>query len=427
MRGGHPVGIEWRRRLGFAASKMRPVTRLRHRTLLVAGSILLAVSLSEVGLRVATRWIFIDLVTAPDETYGWVLRPNYAGWSSDENMVWVEHNRDGFRDRERRRSRSPGSVRVAVIGDSFIHGYFLPLEQTFPTQLERRLTSCPGTAGRLVEVLSFGVFGYATTQELLTYRHRVARYSPDIVILAVYTANDIFDNHPKLSSEQSPQYVVEGDRLVLDNSFRSSLPAPPRWPLRRRAFELLVEHARTVRLVRDAISQVRDRFRGANEDQSTGTVAVLETAIYRAPEAREVAEAWQVTEALLLQFAREVAANGSELWIATLFNAAQVDPDVSKRRALEASLGVDSLFYPDRRIATLAREHHIPVISLAEPLAAYTAKSGSYVNGGNSRAVPPGDGHWNQLGTRVSAEIAAEQVCAGSVTLGGLGRRPHDD
>jgi hypothetical protein len=302
---------------------------------------------------------------------------------------------------------------VAVIGDSFIHGYFLPLEQSFPAMLEQYLAACASTS---VEVLGFGVLQYNTTQELLTYRLHATRYSPSIVIVAVFTLNDIFDNHPRLSTDGTPHFVFDGSELVLDQRFRDHLPKPPRWPLRRWLFELLTTQWRTGELSKMAFDQWRER-RGALPPDPEPAVHLEDHSIYRPPTIAEHDEAWRLTEAILLKFASEVSANGSEFWIATLFNTEQVDPDLNQRRALERELGVETLFYPDRRLAAFARENGIKVISLAEPLAEYTGSTGRYVNGGDRPAAPLGTGHWNATGVRLSAEYSARQICSGSTAL----------
>lgn len=386
--------------------------------LLVIGSALLAMAVTEAALRVASSWLFTDVVIEPNPVLGWSLKPGLKMYSRDENPLWVEHNSAGFRDREHAEHVSPGTRRVAVIGDSFIHSYFAPLDAMFSSFLERELTKC--APNQPFEALSFGVFGYNTTQELLTYRHHAARYKPDIVLLAFFTRNDVFDNERRLSSEFAPRYVYEGDDLVLDNSFRDALPAPPRHPWRRKLFEALLAHSRVFRLMKESTDKARRAWSADTAPDPVPEVAVPETAIYQPPVTPELRNAWRNTEGVLLKFRDEVRANGSEFWLMTLYNPIQVHPDVSKRRALESTLGVDSLFYPDRRLAAFARENGIPVISLAEPMAADTSERGVFLFGGDSPSVPPGEGHWNQAASAAAARLSATQMCRDSAAFGAV-------
>jgi hypothetical protein len=179
---------------------------------------------------------------------------------------------------------------------------------------------------------------------------------------------------------------------------------------------MLLTHSRVFRVVKESVEKARDFIKAPPADPSP-EVDEPETSIYKAPADPTLAEAWRNTEGVLLKFRDEVRASGSEFWLATLYNLPQVDPEVSHRRTLEASLGVDSLFYPDHRLASFAHDHQIPVISLAEPLADYTAAHHVYISGGNSANAPLGTGHWNKTGASEAASIAASQLCRESSVL----------
>ena len=68
------------------------------------------------------------------------------------------------------------------------------MEDTFWSVMERELGQCALFAGRRVEVINFGVSGYGTVQELMTLRHYVWDYDPDVVVLAFTTGNDVRNN-----------------------------------------------------------------------------------------------------------------------------------------------------------------------------------------------------------------------------------------
>jgi hypothetical protein len=74
-----------------------------------------------------------------------------------------------------------------------------------------------------MEVLNFGVSAYGTAQELLTLREEVWRYAPDVVVLALFTGNDLSDNSAALDTGSyltvercRPYFRVVHDSLVLD-------------------------------------------------------------------------------------------------------------------------------------------------------------------------------------------------------------------
>ena len=383
--------------------------------LLLAGT-LLAVCVVEIGLRfIGTD--FDGNLLGPDPHRGWSLRPNLGRWVKGENTLWIQINSDGMRDREHALAAPPDTVRIAVLGDSYMQATNVPIEKTFTSLVERDLSRCLQRTGKRAEVLNFGVSGYGTAQELLTYRHHAAKYQPAVVLLAYYTNNDVWNNSRRLNptefSDHSPYYLFKDDRLVLDESFQSVLESSAQQPWWRDARIVATDHSSTARLLYGGWSMVRPYL--IAEDDSSEELAEfddLEDQIYRPPAHPATQEAWRVTEALLLMLNQEVAAGGAELWIVTLSNAIQVHPDVAERRALQDRLGMDSLFYPDLRIRDFAHKNGIPVITLAPALADYSATHGAFLNGGYNLLTPPGEGHWNDLANRLAAEIVNDQMCS---------------
>ncbi len=56
------------------------------------------------------------------------------------------------------------------------------------------------------EIINFGVSGYGTAQELQILRHRVWDYSPDMIILAFLTGNDVRNNSRALQRDDRMPY-----------------------------------------------------------------------------------------------------------------------------------------------------------------------------------------------------------------------------
>lgn len=103
-------------------------------------------------------------------------------------------NRLGYRDRDHAEAKPPGTLRIAVLGDSIAAGYRIPrTEEAFPALLEVLLRQ----AGLPVEVLNFGVTGYNTAQEVETLRSRALAFAPDLVLLA-YCHNDRRPPDPRI-------------------------------------------------------------------------------------------------------------------------------------------------------------------------------------------------------------------------------------
>jgi len=118
-------------------------------------------------------------------------------------------NAQGFRDRDHTLDKRPGSLRVAVLGDSIAAGLGVDrFEDTFPAVLERSLRAAPLDA----EVLSFAVVGYNTMQEVALFEERGLAYRPDVVVVA-YCLNDVERNDGQLLDGL---LAAEADRRSLD-------------------------------------------------------------------------------------------------------------------------------------------------------------------------------------------------------------------
>lgn len=399
--------------------------------------VLLAVAAAEVGLRLV-GWSKPHLYR-PDPHRGWALAPGARGLYTDEGRGWIEVNRFGFRGPAPRLGKPRGTFRIVLLGDSQAEALQVDFDDTFGEVLERRLGGCPapggGTPSR-VEVLNFGVSGYGTAQALLTLRHAAAAFDPDLVLLAVYTGNDVRNNLEELERDPLRPYfrLPEGDaaggRLVLDDSFRDEPGFRRRSGWLGRGAYALLDASRLAQVGKAVWAGVRDRRAAAEaERQRAGDAGIaaaavaelgLDNAVYTPPADAAWERAWAVTEALVLELDREAAAAGADFALVTLSNGIQVHPDAATRARFAARLGVADLTYPDRRLAAFARRHGIPALPLVAPLARLAERRGLYLHG--FVAPPPGtagealagfnQGHWNRHGHRAAGELVARWLCA---------------
>ena len=86
-----------------------------------------------------------------------------------------------------------------------MQGLNVPLEKTFSSFLQDRLARCLERTGRKAETINFGVSGYGTAQELLTFRYDAAKYNPAVVVMAFYTNNDVYNNSRAVNPTDYPE------------------------------------------------------------------------------------------------------------------------------------------------------------------------------------------------------------------------------
>lgn len=96
----------------------------------------------------------------------------------------------GLRGPDRPLAKPPGTRRIVVIGDSFVAGWGVAEEHLFTSLLEQRLNGA-GSSSPRTEVINVGRTGTSTIRELDLYEHIGRRFSPDVVVLAVFLGNDL--------------------------------------------------------------------------------------------------------------------------------------------------------------------------------------------------------------------------------------------
>ncbi|MGL5081509.1 MAG: SGNH/GDSL hydrolase family protein [Microcoleaceae cyanobacterium] len=402
---------------------------------LLLGSLGFGIAVGEIGLRLAG----VSYPPPPDpesETLAYTVKDPNRGWAPKPNAktVWVgeglvseiQMNSAGFRDRERTMIKPENTFRVAVLGDSFIEALHVPQEQTATAVMEKLLANCSALKGQNVEVLNFGVQGYGTAQELMTLRHHVWQFSPDLVILGFYPGNDIRNNYKPLEHDHLRPYFSlhnsnqigsqigsqignqtshQTDEWMIDYSFRNLSPKARDYYAFAQVDRLpqgLVERSRILQLIRQA--EITAKQRQYQEDYEE-----INTNFYKEPPDENWETAWAVTEGLIKLMRDEVTAQGVDFLVVTISDSYQVNPKSKKRKEFMEEYNIENLFYPDQRIAEFGKQEGIPVFRLAEPLLEQAEKRGECLHGFENAL--PCEGHWNVAGNQVAGELLADQVC----------------
>jgi hypothetical protein len=407
--------------------RMKRRRNLKKKLLLVLIGLIFGLGLSEIFLRVI-GYSFPLFYTA-DYYRGYVLEPGIEGQYQREGGSYVRINSDGLRDREHAKAKPADTVRIAVLGDSFAEAMHVPIEQTFWSLLEHKLQDCNAFPGKKVEVINFGVSGYGTAQELMMLRQKVWDYSPDLVVLAFTTNNDIYDNSRALSRvEEVPYFTYHKGELTYDASFRDSRTYRQRDSKLSRFGRWLHNELRVVQLVhyvqfvaKMRLADWRNRRRLAAQNQTRpqdGTGQIVRNAedigidnmIYIEPRDQNWQEAWRVTEGLIKQMRDDVAQKKARFLLITLSNAIQVYPDPVVRQKFLQYVGSDTIFYPNLRLKALADREQIDFLDLAQPMQVYADQNKTFLHGFGEDL---GNGHWNANGHKLAAELIAQKLCNG--------------
>lgn len=365
-------------------------------------------AVAEVGLRVGG--FSNPRISQRDDFCGTIRRPSVVVSRSQEGGVPAFFNSAGFRDEEWTVAKPADTFRIAVLGASYVEAAPTELGKRFTEVLERILNRSDAVGGKHVDVMTFGLAGWGTAQELMCLRHYVWRYSPDMVILT-FTTTDLRRNSKTLENDNGrPYFVYVNGNLILDASFRESPEHQRSW---RDDFAFaVIDRFRTAQLAyrawqARATAVKRASIGEAAQAVRTGDEIGLDSWVYSEPTHPVREEAWRVTEGLFALMNQEVRERGAEFLVVTLSNGVQVHPDSSVRKSYMQRLGVKDLFYSERRIAAAGYRDGFAVLNLAPLLLEHVRSSGVFLHGFPKTL---GRGHWNDDGHREVGRLVAEEV-----------------
>lgn len=314
-------------------------------------------------------------------------------------------NSQGFRGPELRR---PGeATRVVVYGDSFIHAFYTPEDETFVAQLgaalERRL-------GAPVEAVNAGVSSYGPDQVALKMAQELPALRPDLVIVAVFAGNDYGDlmrnkmfrlgaggalevNPWKLDARVQRRLEISQRESMLKRAARSAMAR--REPLRDAPVDMafLLEEAR--REYESVVVRRDDIVTNTHIDYYSADVSLT-------PDSASARYKVALMKAVLQRIA--TVAKEHAVPLAFLF----IPHPMDLAEGYDAWKPVDRARFPayggrnqTAPLETAAISLGVPYVSLYEPFRAKGPQA-YYLRGG--------DDHWNSAGQRVAAEALAELI-----------------
>lgn len=175
------------------------------------------------------EWVVFGIFLKPDDalanvTINSVVRYQPGSVAAfrhpDGRVSRVTINANGWNSSKQRYelARPPGRLRIAVIGDSYVHASYVDTNEAFPEIIEQRLKQ----RGIDVEVLRFGMDGAPLSQYLHVLRNEVVAYKPDIVLVQLIH-NDFDESYRFLKTRYASSFL----KVDVDGQGRASqfLPA----------------------------------------------------------------------------------------------------------------------------------------------------------------------------------------------------------
>ena len=381
---------------------------------LLAGSVAFSLALLFATGEIALRLTYGSVPPGPptewslyDAQRGWALKPGSYSYFDVRAVrrVDVAINELGLRNGPLEPEPRPGVQRVTVLGDSFVFGAPLGIQETITGQLQ-------ALAGQGFEIVNLSAPGYGTGQQYRLVEQMQAKgYRIGSKLVLAFFTNDLQDNlgleYAGLTrNRRQPVFSVDAA-----GNLQQTVPTPPR-KSHGGSSEGLLASSLFVQFIRYHVEVLVVTYPAI---MSMLEAVGMNPALPRTPgivsgwhgpqwEAR-----WRVTEQILEHVVGKVRAlpEKPELYIAFIPSPFQVHE--SFRRAIEALADTDPRYAsflsdpdrPQRMVQDLAQRLDVPYIDLTPALRRAAADSVVYF---------PREGHFNEAGSAVAASVLYEQA-----------------
>ena len=295
----------------------------------------------------------------------------------DYKNILVRISSQGLREDKVYSLGHPGIYRIAMLGSSFTLGSGVPVEQTYPKLLEKKLQD----QGKY-EVINFAVPNYGPDKMYLDLIARVKYYQPDLVIMNLPTIN-----------------VVQPSKLIRqDNStFTFTPPSEPAFSLKVRRWLGQNYHTYIFMVRTLSLNPWTQRW-----FTKTGLFVESRDSLYGLKSEEEYNEGMKINLAIIEKARQFAQKEGFDFLVAVLPLKEEVDEDKFQEaqvtRPLEPFLVQGQV---EMDLMTGLEKNNLPFISYTPTLKEKNLNNSLYFEF---------DGHLNYLGHEVAAEVLYEYL-----------------
>lgn len=399
--------------------------------LLFFAALLFSLLVSELFIRV----FYLSPAPAPehhqlfmehDPLLGWRQIPNNTGKHiTSEYAISEGMNSRGIRGPEYLLEKRRDEYRILVLGDSFAEGYTVEFHELFSEVLKHQLNE--QKRDRYYEVINTGTGGYSTDQELLLFKNEGKKYTPDLTIVLFYENDVWFNNQPQYRRRPKPLFQFNDDgTLRLTNVPIPKPNRPPKSPRRKSqswktpgkaAHAWLSEKSHLYRFILDrtkntaSIRSLAIKIGLSNDrDKAANSLVPIpnEFRVLQKQHDTDIAEAWRVTEALLVRLQKEAASIRSQFLIVNVPSRTAIYLEYWERMKKRYGIAEDHWTIDKVRhdLMAICQRQTFDCLDLTETFRAKV-----------NRHEPAGkllyfihDGHWTAEGHRLAGEILGQYI-----------------
>jgi lysophospholipase L1-like esterase len=236
-----------------------------------------------------------------------------------DSALLVKTNSAGMADREYPRIKPERTLRIALLGDSVTASLYTPDAEKFKSIWERSLAQ---SLGQPVEIMNFAVDGTGTWEQLQMFNLRARNYQPDVVVLAFYWGNDVWNNLASRDKGRAnplkDEYTVPTWLMALRVAHRKFI----RWMWNNSAAYQFLD------ILKDKIETVSDYKRALQPAQTSAPASANPGAAAQLqydPGFAWDSEAWDLTRQLILKLNAESQGSGARLLVFHLSTLDQLE------------------------------------------------------------------------------------------------------
>src|SRR3989344_4963490 len=174
---------------------------------------------------------YVPPIFSPSSYLPWQLKPNASALHyavTDEFIVNTTINSLGYRDSEFKIRKAKNIERIIFLGDSYVFGFGVELNEIFHQIIESRL----GKSNKSYEIINAGYKGqFSEDTQYLYLKNEGLKLNPDVIVLGITLSNDFDDiNTNELylnaageayKAESKVHYIDEQGRLRFKQSQES--------------------------------------------------------------------------------------------------------------------------------------------------------------------------------------------------------------
>ena len=349
---------------------------------------------------------------------GQTLVPNSKGVWNREGFSNVKINSKGWNDYERNYEKNEKTIRVAVVGDSFIEAFHVEKSNAIGPIIESWLNNNCNSIPEdyAFEVLSFGASGWGTGQMYLTIRDEVILYKPDYVVLAFFPGNDLKNNIYELElNPYRPYFELKNDDLVLSRSPVTDTN------LKREIYRFFRDNLIIVQLIRESVAnlfweislqkQIKDINNEFTNDYDKKIKLIDDATWGNSLDSKFVINSWALLESFLLKISKDLKTNNSELLTLVVSRAEVVDYEEEYVKKMAKDNNISNIFYPEQRLEDFGKQNNIHIISISRYMSEWNWNKNNQLTNFHGFNETLGSGHWNENGHKFTGDIIGKNIC----------------